>query len=78
MQKCFTFLNIFVLGHEIIGFEKIPNKGPALIILYHGAIPVDMYYLLAKIVLYKDRTLHAVGDRFLFCIPGRYYENFLL
>lgn len=57
-------------GYEIIGLEKIPDTGPALLIYYHGAIPIDFYYLMANCILHKNRQLHAVGDRFLFHIPG--------
>ncbi|CAH1773693.1 unnamed protein product [Owenia fusiformis] len=57
-------------GYEIHGFENIPDEGPALIIYYHGALPVDYYYVLAKCILYKHRKIRAVGDRFLWKIPG--------
>lgn len=57
-------------GYEISGFEKIPNDGPALLVYYHGAIPIDLYYLMANVILHKSRYLRAVGDRFLFAIPG--------
>eukprot|EP00096_Caligus_rogercresseyi_P005069 TRINITY_DN19905_c0_g1_i1.p1 TRINITY_DN19905_c0_g1~~TRINITY_DN19905_c0_g1_i1.p1 ORF type:complete len:227 (+),score=57.33 TRINITY_DN19905_c0_g1_i1:22-681(+) len=50
--------------------ENIPDKGPALIIYYHGALPVDYYYLVAKISLVKNRVLHCVVDSILFRIPG--------
>ncbi len=52
--------------------EKIPNTGPALIVYYHGALPIDIYYLIAKGLLYKDRQIQCVGDRFLFKIPGKH------
>lgn len=59
-------------GYEVVGLENIPNKdeGGALLIFYHGAIPLDYYYLLAKCILYKDRMVTAVADRFLFKVPG--------
>lgn len=57
-------------GYETRGLEHIPQNGPALIIYYHGVIPIDMYYVLAKCILEKGRLVHAVGDRFLFRIPG--------
>lgn len=50
--------------------EHIPTDGPALIVYYHGAIPIDMYYLVARICLVRDRLIHTVGDRFLFKLPG--------
>ena len=57
-------------GYEVEGLDNIPSEGPALIIYYHGAIPLDYYYLLAKCILFKKRLIQAVGDRFLFSIPG--------
>ncbi|KAG7455143.1 hypothetical protein MATL_G00253420 [Megalops atlanticus] len=57
-------------GYEIHGLEKIPDNGPALIVYYHGAIPIDYYYFLAKVLLHKGRTCHSVADYFLFKVPG--------
>lgn len=57
-------------GFEIRGLENIPRDGPALIIYYHGVIPIDIYYVMAKCLLERGRMIHAVGDRFLFRIPG--------
>jgi len=57
-------------GYEVIGLEKIPETGPALIVYYHGALPLDYYYLVAKMVLLKHRVIHSVVDRILFRIPG--------
>ena len=38
---------------------------------YHGAIPLDFYYICSHILLYKGRLINAVGDRFLFKVPGK-------
>ncbi|KAK3762046.1 hypothetical protein RRG08_050621 [Elysia crispata] len=57
-------------GYEIEGLENIPVSGPALIIYYHGTLPVDMYYVVSSLILEKDRQVRLVGDRFLFHIPG--------
>ncbi|XP_020566410.1 transmembrane protein 68 isoform X3 [Oryzias latipes] len=57
-------------GYEIHGMEKIPDQGPALIVYYHGAIPIDYYYFLARVILQKGRTCHSVADHLLFKIPG--------
>lgn len=54
----------------MVGMDRIPDTGPALLIFYHGAIPFDMYYLVAKVRLLKARMVHTIGDRFLFLIPG--------
>ncbi|XP_010889670.1 transmembrane protein 68 isoform X2 [Esox lucius] len=50
--------------------EKIPNKGAALIVYYHGAIPIDYYYFLANVIIQKGRIVHSVADHFLFKVPG--------
>ncbi|TRY84146.1 hypothetical protein DNTS_026045 [Danionella cerebrum] len=57
-------------GYEIHGLEKIPDEGPALIVYYHGAIPIDYYYFLASVIIRKGRTCHSVADHFLFKVPG--------
>lgn len=53
--------------------ENIPDTGPALIIYYHGAIPIDIYYFLAKTLFAKDRLVHTVADHFLFKVPGKIF-----
>lgn len=57
-------------GYEIHGMENIPDEGPALIVYYHGAIPIDYYYFLASVIIQKGRTCHSVADHFLFKVPG--------
>ncbi|XP_015785727.1 transmembrane protein 68 [Tetranychus urticae] len=57
-------------GYEVKGLDNIPDSGPALIVYYHGALPLDYYYLLSKTYLHKNRLIKAVGDKFLFSIPG--------
>lgn len=57
-------------GYEIRGIENIPDSDPALIIYYHGAIPVDLYYFISHILLTKNRLIRTVADNFLFKIPG--------
>lgn len=57
-------------GYEVQGMENIPDTGGALLVYYHGALPIDYYYLLASCLLHKRRLIRAVGDRFLFMVPG--------
>ncbi|TSN21235.1 Transmembrane protein 68 [Bagarius yarrelli] len=57
-------------GYEVHGLEKIPEEGPALIVYYHGAIPIDYYYFLARLIIQKGRACHSVADHFLFKVPG--------
>ncbi|XP_041975715.1 transmembrane protein 68 isoform X2 [Aricia agestis] len=56
-------------GYEIRGLEHLP-AGPFLVIYYHGALPVDMYYFIARMLLARSTHVHTVADRFLFRIPG--------
>lgn len=58
--------------------ENIPDNGPALIVYYHGAIPIDVYYFLMKVVYVKDRLVHTVADYFLFKIPGKAFKIYLI
>lgn len=44
-------------GYEVTGMENIPKDGSALIVYYHGAIPIDMYYLVAKVCIDQDRLV---------------------
>ncbi|XP_029732619.1 monoacylglycerol/Diacylglycerol O-acyltransferase [Aedes albopictus] len=57
-------------GYEVCGIENLPETGSALIIYYHGAIPIDMYYLVARVYLKRSRLIYTVGDRFLEMLPG--------
>lgn len=57
-------------GHELIGFENIPDEGHALLIYYHAAMPIDFYYVYSKTLLYKNRKMKIVADKFLFKVPG--------
>lgn len=66
MLYCFTPFS----GYEINGLENLPATGPVLFIYYHGAIPIDVYYFLAKIYLTRNKLVHTVADHFLFKIPG--------
>ena len=38
-------------GYEVHGWENIPDEGPALIVYYHGAVPVDYYQLVVHCLL---------------------------
>ncbi|XP_033644988.1 transmembrane protein 68-like [Asterias rubens] len=57
-------------GYEIEGLENIPSEGAAVLIYYHGAIPLDFYYIMAKVLIYKNRVMQLVVDKFLFGVPG--------
>ena len=50
-------------GQEWIGLENIPNEDGALIIYYHGAVPVDYFGLVGEVWLSKQRVVSSVVDR---------------
>lgn len=62
------------LGYEVNGLENVPIDSPALLVYYHGAIPIDLYYLISRIYLIKAKLVHTVADHFLFKLPGKYYD----
>jgi 1-acyl-sn-glycerol-3-phosphate acyltransferase len=66
-----VLFNLRVIGYEVEGLDNIPTKGPVLIVFYHAALPIDFYYLFAKIWLYRNRRVRVVADKFVFKIPGR-------
>ena len=41
----------YYYDHEIHGMHKIPRNGAALLVYYHGAIPVDYMALVSRIYL---------------------------
>ena len=57
-------------GYEVVGMENIPENEPVLFVYYHGAIPIDLYYFISKVLLLNSRLIHTVADRFLFKCPG--------
>ncbi|XP_015269545.1 PREDICTED: transmembrane protein 68-like [Gekko japonicus] len=56
-------------GYEIHGTENIP-QGPALIVYYHGAIPIDYSFFLANRLVLHRQCCYSVVDHFLFMAPG--------
>ena len=63
-------------GFDVDHFERIPDRGGALLVLYHGALPLDFYYLWAKVQLGKRRAMYMVADRFLWKIPGENHNSY--
>lgn len=57
-------------GYELRGLEHVPRDRPFLLVMYHGLVPLDGWYLLAR--LYREHGLHvrALADRWLFRVPG--------
>ncbi|XP_066481639.1 DGAT1/2-independent enzyme synthesizing storage lipids-like [Tiliqua scincoides] len=56
-------------GYELYGTENLPD-GPGLIIFYHGAVPVDHGYFIARYFILKQRIFFTVIEDFVFKLPG--------
>lgn len=73
MQFERTHLNfVFQTGYELHGTKNLPD-GPAVLIYYHGAIPVDYLYFLTRYFILKRRCCYSIADDFLFKFPGTIY-----
>jgi len=57
-------------AQEWEGLDNIPKKGGALIIYYHGVVPVDYCATIGEVWLEKGRCISSVVDRSLMEIPG--------
>jgi 1-acyl-sn-glycerol-3-phosphate acyltransferase len=55
---------------EMHGIENVPKKGPALIVGYHGPLPLDGIFASFQIYLETGRVVRGVADRKLFELPG--------
>ena len=66
LSKFWMFYASLWHGHEIIGFDNIPDDGSALIIMFHAPIPIDTLYLGANVLLRKKRMIRCVVERAVF------------
>ncbi len=69
-----TVSHLIIPGYEVHGLENIPDEGGALLIYYHGALPVDVYYMMGRLKTAKKRNLRNVVAEFMFYIPGKMNE----
>ena len=44
-------------AHQMEGMEYIPDTGPAVLVYYHGAIPIDYAVLVSSILVQKKRIV---------------------
>ncbi|XP_029141031.1 transmembrane protein 68-like [Protobothrops mucrosquamatus] len=56
-------------SYEVSGLENLP-KGPAILVYYHGAVPLDYYYFIQRIYRLTGRLFYSVIDHIVFHIPG--------
>jgi 1-acyl-sn-glycerol-3-phosphate acyltransferase len=57
-------------GYSMHGEQNIPKVGPALIVFYHGLVPLDAWYFGLEYYQKHGRMIRALGDNFLFQTPG--------
>lgn len=57
-------------AYEVHGAEHIPPDRPAMIVFYHGFIPIDAWYFGSWYYQRTGRMPRALGERLLFEIPG--------
>jgi len=60
----------FYNKYQIRGLEHIPKAGGALMVFYHGLVPLDFWYFGLKLYLETGRHPAALVDRWLFKTPG--------
>ncbi len=70
IAKAFTGFGSFYNRYEVKGLEHLPREGGALLVLYHGLVPVDFWYLGLKIYVETGRQPCALVDRWLLKTPG--------
>ena len=56
-------ITLQIKGYELVGIEKIPKEGPAIILLHHGKGPVDAFFFLPRIFLELDRKVVTIVHR---------------
>ncbi len=62
--------NFIPTGYEIEGIEKIPDQGPAIIVMYHAEHACDAAFFNSEIFLRKKRPIVQIVHRLAFRIPG--------
>lgn len=54
---------------EMHGTEKLPERGPALIVFYHGLVPLDAWYFGMEYYIKGGRMIRALVDNWVFKTP---------
>lgn len=57
-------------GQTFTGLENIPETGGAVIVWYHGPMPVDYFGLIAEVFKRDGRIINTVVDKCLLKVPG--------
>lgn len=56
--------------YELHGVEHVPRDGGCLLVLYHGLVPLDGWYLVARLYREHGLLVRSLADRWLFRLPG--------
>ena len=70
VSTMWTSYTSFWHGQTFTGLGNIPKTGGAIIVWYHGPMPVDYLGLIAEVLRRDGRIIHSVVDRCLLCVPG--------
>nr|XP_027197012.1 transmembrane protein 68-like [Dermatophagoides pteronyssinus] len=70
IAKIFNIVGRIWHGYEIIGYERIPKNGSAILVFYHSTLPNDIYYIIAKIFSIQKRKFYTIIDRIVTMVPG--------
>ena len=65
-----TNITEYYYDHEVLGMEKIPSSGAAILVYYHGVFLVDYVALVARIFLRDGRLVNSVVHKLLAALPG--------
>ena len=69
ISKAITGFGRSYNNYKVHGLEHIPKSGGALLVLYHGLVPIDFWYL--GLTMYRELNILpcALVDRWLFKTP---------
>lgn len=57
-------------AYELHGAAHVPRDGGCLLVLYHGLVPLDAWYLVARLYREYGLFVRSLSDRWLFDVPG--------
>lgn len=69
ITSVFDHFGTFWHRYEAHGAEQIPLHGPALLVFYHGFMPLDAWYFGSWYYRTTGRLVRGLGDRWLFKTP---------
>jgi 1-acyl-sn-glycerol-3-phosphate acyltransferase len=57
-------------AYDLVGAERIPRDRASIVVLYHGFMPLDGWFFLARMYLEHGLHIRALTDRWLLATPG--------